>query len=216
MIDGPALGASLVREGLLGEGQLKHALEMQRATGGDIRDILTKLHYVREPILAQYVAHQQKMHFVDPELPEVDEELMAKIPRAVLEKHQVVPLRRAGSVLLALSDPDDFAAVDEVQFFSTRPVETALAPKGSVRKTLGLYYQQAEERKRARPLSGPVKSLDVRPAAEAKGPAAELRRIAALPGETLLRALVLTLIEKGEIEAERLLGHAADLEKNAR
>ena len=202
MIDGSSLGQALVREGLLSDAQLKHACELERTTGGDLRDILPKLGYVREPVLVQYIAREQHMHFVDPETVEVDDELMARIPRDVIEKHQIVPLRGENGVLLALSDPGDFAAIDEVQFLTNRPVESALAAKSSIRKVINLYFQRAETRRKG----------DERAKALSDG----ARRILALPGDTLLRALVLTLIEKGEIEADRLLGHAAEVEAGSR
>lgn len=198
MIDAASLGQALVREGLLSDAQLKHAFELQRTTGGDLRDILPKLGYVREAVLVQYLAREQHMHFVDPETVEVDEELMAKIPRAVIERHQMVPLKGENGVLLALSDPEDLQAIEEVQFLSSRPVESALAARSSIRKAINQHYQRAEARRK-----GDEKQRSVSDGA---------RRILALPGDTLLRALVLTLIEKGEIEADRLLAHAGEVE----
>jgi hypothetical protein len=198
MIDAASLGQALVREGLLSDAQLKHAFELQRTTGGDLRDILPKLGYVREPVLVQYLAREQHMHFVDPETVEVDEELMAKIPRAVIERHQIVPLKGENGVLVALSDPDDFQALEEVQFLSSRPVESALAARSSIRKAINQHYQRVEARKKGDERSKTAGDF--------------ARRILALPGDTLLRALVLAHVEKGAIDADRLLAHAAEAE----
>jgi hypothetical protein len=198
MIDGTKLGQVLVREGLLNEAQLKHALDFQRNTGGDLRDILPKLGYVREPVLLQYIAREEHMHWVDPEQSDVDEELMAKIPRDVIERHQIVPLRGENGVVLAVSDAEDFAAIDEVQFLTNRPVESALASRASIRKTINQFYQRADTRRKG----------DERPK-----PASELvRRVSSMSSETLVRALVLSLIERGELEADRFFAHAAEVE----
>src|SRR5512140_1557396 len=99
MIDSATLAQALLKEGLLNEPQLRHALEFQRATGGDLRDILPKLGYLREAVLVQFIAKFQHMHFVDPEVIEVDEELMSKIPRDVIERHQIVPLKGENGVV---------------------------------------------------------------------------------------------------------------------
>jgi hypothetical protein len=195
-----SLGEALFREGLITEAQLKHALDFQRQTGGDIRDILPKLGYIREHVLVQYIARTKHMHFVDPEAAEVDDELMAKIPREVIEKHQIVPLRsEQHGLLLALSDPDDFAAIDEIQFLTNRPIESALAPKAAIRKAINQYYQRDEARKkRAAALQG---------APGAGG--AHIQKVLALPADALLKGLVLALIEKGQVEAESILAYAS-------
>src|SRR5207249_12159485 len=89
MIDSAQLAQGLVQAGLLSEAQLRNALEFQQKTGGDLRDILPKLGHIREAVLVQFIAKEQHMHFVDPETVEIDEELMAKIPREVIERHQI-------------------------------------------------------------------------------------------------------------------------------
>jgi hypothetical protein len=195
--DPGGLGEALLREGLITEAQLKHALEFQRQTGGDLRDILPKLGYVREHVLVQHIAREKHMHFVDPEAAEVDDELMAKIPREVIEKHQIVPLRSEHGVLLALSDPDDFAAIDEIQFLTSRPIESALAPRASIRKSINQYYQRDEARRKR--------------AAAGQGAAggAHMQKVLALPTDALLKGLVLALIEKGQVDAESVLAYAA-------
>jgi len=202
MIKSAELGAALVREGLLTEAQLRHALDLQRTTGGDLRDLLPKLGYVLETVLAEHIARHHKMHFIDPEAAEVDIELMAKIPAAILERHQIVALKSENGVLLALSDPDDFQAIDEVQFLTNRPVESALAPRSAIRKVLNQVHERAEVRRKG--------------AEKAKAQADGARRLMALSQETLLRALALTLVEKGEVALDRLLAHAAEVESAAR
>lgn len=200
MEDDLALGQSLQKEGLITDVQLKQAVEFQRATGGDLKDILVKLGAIRDHVLTDYIARQEHMHSVDPEAMEIDEELMSKIPKDVIEKHQILPLRSdTGTVLLALSDPNDFQAIDEIQFLTSRPVESALAPRASIRKVINLYYQRKAKGGEA-------------PGAAAPAGADITRAVQALPLETLVRALALTLIDSGKIPADKLLARAASLE----
>lgn len=208
MIDSATLGQALLREGLLNEAQLKHAFEFQKTTGGDLRDILPKLGYVRETVLVQYIAKEQHMHFVDPEAAEIEEDLMSKIPREVIEKHQIVPLKGENRVLLAISDPDDFQAIDEVQFLTNRPVESALAARSSIRKVINQYYSKSEARKRG-------DEPGARPRVDGNRGEGNQRRLLTLPGDVLIRALVMTLIEQGDIEAEKLFGHVTEVEQAA-
>jgi hypothetical protein len=230
MEDEGRLGHALLQEGLISEAQLAKALDFQRATGGDLKDILVKLGFVRDIVLTDYIARQQHMHAVDPEAMEVDDELMSKIPRDVIERHQILALKSgAGTVLLALSDPNDFQAIDEIQFLTSRPVESALAPRASIRKVINLYYQRLERSRASHAAAAAATAAPATagPAGTAGGPGAggggapaalvpvdpeAVRAVQAMPSDTLLRALVLTLIEAGRIPAERLLAHAAQLE----
>jgi hypothetical protein len=190
-----SLGESLLREGVINDAQLKHALEFQRTTGGELREILPKLGYVREAVIVQYIARQKHMHFIDPETAEVDQDLMGQIPRTLIEKHLIVPLKGEHGIVLALSDPDDFAAIDEIQFLSSRPIDSALAPRASIRKAINQFYQSREEARR-------------KPIAAAGAGADERAKIMALSGDALLRGLVLALIDKGVVDAESVLAHA--------
>lgn len=188
--------SGLVQEGLLTEPQLQKALAFQQTTGGDLREILPKLGFVREHLLVQMLAREHQMHFIDPEGHELDDELMQKIPRQVLERHLMLPLKRGDeAVLLAVTDPNDFAAVDEVQFLAARSVEPALAPRSSVRKALNQYYQREGVRRRAAPRPSPE-----REAAE---------KVMALEADVLLKALALSLVEAGQVDVKRLLHFAA-------
>jgi hypothetical protein len=197
------LGESLLREGIIGEPQLKHALEIQRTTGGELRDILPKLGYVRDHVVVQYIAREKHMHFVDPEAGEVDDDLMSKIPRELIEKHQIVPLKGEHGIVLALSDPDDFAAIDEIQFLTNRPMESALAARASIRKAINQYYQREEARKK-RAAAGAA------PATGQGGATPDhLPQLLALSSDALLKGLALALIERGQVDPEAILAYAA-------
>lgn len=195
------LGESLLREAIISEPQLKHALEFQRTTDGELRDILPKLGYVRDHVVVQYIAREKHMQFVDPEGGEVDDDLMGKIPRDVIERHQIVPLKGEHGIVLALSDPDDFAAIDEIQFLTNRPIESALAPRSSIRKAINQYYQR-EEVRRKRAAAG-VASAGTSTTAD------HLPQVLALSGDALLKGLALALIEKGQVDPEAILAYAA-------
>src|SRR5207237_7378144 len=139
-------------------------------------------------------ARKQLMHFVDPDSSEIDEELMAKIPRELVEKHTILALKGDHGVLLAISEADDFRAIEEIQFITNTPVESALAPRSAIRRGIERCYQHLAARKKAGPEETARRSIPE-----------PLRRLLAIPGDTLLRALVLSLVERREIEAERPL-----------
>ncbi|GIW72967.1 MAG: hypothetical protein KatS3mg102_2509 [Planctomycetota bacterium] len=191
--------SELLRDGLITEQQLAQAREFQGSTGGELDQVLVKLGFVEEEELVRRIARQQRMHFVSPTDEQIDHELLARIPRQVIERHQILPLKGENGVLLALTDPNDFQAIDEVQFLTNRPVETALAPRSTIRRVIQQYYQRAEGRRR----------LGLKPEEKLSH---ELRAVVRMPQERLLKALVLTLIAKGEIDLKELLANAIRVE----
>ncbi len=194
-----ALGELLVRESLMTPAQLKTALEFQKSLGGDLRNIVVKLGYVKDSVLAGLVAQEENVSSSSEITAEViDFEAVRTIPRAVLEKHQVVPLKGDGSALvLAMADPNDLRAVEEVQFLVNKPVEPAVATKAAIRKTLNQ-------------LPDLLKQLEARTPKSAISPE-KLKALANVPFEKLVRAYVMCQIEKGQLTADELLARAGKL-----
>jgi type IV pilus assembly protein PilB len=135
------LGRELVENELIRPEQLKIALEYQAQILGRLEDILVKLDFIDEKRLSEFVAERENMRTVDLSGRELDEDLMRRIPREVIERHEVLPFRLDGeTILLAMSDPTDFRAIDEVQFLTSCRVETALAPRTTLRERIERYY----------------------------------------------------------------------------
>lgn len=194
-----ALGELLVRESLMTPAQLKTALEFQKSLGGDLRNIVVKLGYVKDSVLAGLVAQEENVSSSSEITAEViDFEAVRTIPRAVLEKHQVVPLKGDGSALvLAMADPNDLRAIEEVQFLVNKPVEPAVATKAAIRKTLNQ-------------LPDLLKQLEAKAPKSAISPE-KLKALASVPFEKLVRAYVMCQIEKGQLTADELLARAGKL-----
>ena len=196
-----ALGEMLVRENLMTAAQLKTALEFQKSLGGDLRNIVVKLGYVKDQVLAGLVAQGENVASSSDITPDViDFDAVRAIPRATLEKHQVVPLKSDGSALvLAMADPNNLRAVEEIQFLVNKPVEPAVATIAAIRKTLNQLNDLLKQHEaKAPPKAAPI----------AANSAKALRELSL---EKLLRAYVLTQIEKGHLTADELLAKASKL-----
>lgn len=195
-----ALGELLVRESLMTPAQLKTALEFQKSLGGDLRNIVVKLGYVKDSVLAGLVAQEENVSSSSEITADViDFEAVRTIPRAVLEKHQVVPLKGDGSaVVLAMADPNDLRAVEEVQFLVNKPVEPAVATKAAIRKTLNQ-------------LPDLLKQQEAKAAPKTAISAEKVKALANVPFEKLMRAYVMCQIEKGQLTADELLARAGKL-----
>ena len=134
------LGKALVDQELLPPENLRIALEYQSQLPARLEDILIKLDFIDEATLSAFLAEREHLPLVDLDARALDHELLAKIPRAVLEKHEVLPYRlEEGRVLLAMSDPSDYRAIEEIQFLTGCQVEPALAPRSAVRAQIERY-----------------------------------------------------------------------------
>ena len=196
MADDSGLAELLVREKLITTEQLKKALSFQESLGGDLRDIIVKLGFVKAGVVSSLVAVQQNVQSVEIDDAEVDDELMAKIPADRLEQHQFVLLRSAGQDLtMATAYPNDIQAIEEVQFLTNRVVEPRLAPKGSIRSAINRFQQR---------LSGVSVSSD----------GSDQALVAVLngtPTDVLVRAGLLAMTKKGLISHEDLVSSIQQL-----
>ncbi|HZU96651.1 MAG TPA: type II secretion system protein GspE, partial [Planctomycetota bacterium] len=124
MSDDAKLGEVLIRENVITATQLKTAVDFQKKVGGDLKDILVKLGYVKDSVIAEKLAVEQNLGAATIEINAnvVDVDALRTLPRALLEKHQVIPLRSddTNTLVLAMSDPNNIAAIEEVQFLVRR------------------------------------------------------------------------------------------------
>ncbi|MGE3166991.1 MAG: hypothetical protein AB7O52_18960 [Planctomycetota bacterium] len=141
--DESALQRELVEQGLISDAQLQTATEYQAAIGGRLTDIIRKLGFVSDDRLNAFVARREHMHAIDLESRTLDPQLMAKIPRTVIERHCVLPFRQSPDlILLAISEPLDFQAIEEIQFLTSCMVETALAPRSRILERIHRFYAE--------------------------------------------------------------------------
>lgn len=200
MSDDAKLGELLIRENFITAAQLKTAIDFQKKVGGDLKDIVVKLGYVKDSTIAQVTAAEEHLGAATIEINAnvVDLEALRVLPRPLLEKHQIIPLKGEdpNALVLAMSDPNNIAAIEEVQFLVNRMVEPAVAPKAAIRKALN---QLDEFLAHAAPK--PAHAI----------PQDKLRAIVHMPVDRLLRAFILCQIEKGALSAEELLARAEKL-----
>jgi len=74
---------------------------------------------------------------------DIDEEVLKLIPKGTAEKHQVVPVNRAGSSLIvAMSDPSNIFAVDDIKFLTGYNVEVVVASEQAIKEAIEKYYSE--------------------------------------------------------------------------
>lgn len=135
------LGEMLLKANLITESQLKVALETQQQVGGKLGVILHKLRYIPEDAMVTFLGQQLNLPTMQIRDLVVSPKVSALMDVELLEKHQMLPIRRREDVLLlAVADPMDFNAVDEVRFLTGLRAELAVASRTNIQKAIDYYF----------------------------------------------------------------------------
>jgi len=139
------LGELLVRENLISLQQLQRAQEAQRKQGGRLGFNLTKLGYIEESELTSFLSKQYGVPSINLSEFEIDPEVIKLVPKEVAEKHQVIPVNRAGaSLIVAMADPSNIFAIDDLKFLTGYNIEVVVASDGAIRESIDKYYTHEE------------------------------------------------------------------------
>jgi type IV pilus assembly protein PilB len=135
------LGELLVRENLITLQQLQKAQEEQRKGGGRLGFNLTKLGYIEESELTAFLSKQYGVPSINLAEFEIDPEVIKLVPQEVAEKHQVIPVNRAGaSLIVAMADPSNIFAIDDLKFLTGYNIEVVVASDGAIKESIEKYY----------------------------------------------------------------------------
>src|SRR6201988_3205637 len=140
------LGEILVRENLISPQHLREALDYQREHGGRLGFNLVKLGLVSDDMITAVLSRQYGIPSVNLDLFNIDASVLSLIPQEVAQKHSVLPLSRVGATLtLAMVDPTNVFAIDDVKFMTGLNVEPVVVAEGSVQQAIAKYYGSSRE-----------------------------------------------------------------------
>src|SRR6476620_3067635 len=140
------LGEILVRENLISPQHLREALDYQREHGGRLGFNLVKLGLISDDMITAVLSRQYGIPSVNLELFNIDPAVIGLIPQEVAQKHSVLPLSRVGATLtLAMVDPTNVFALDDVKFMTGLNVEPVVVAEASVQTAIAKYYGSSRE-----------------------------------------------------------------------
>jgi type IV pilus assembly protein PilB len=135
------LGEMLVKAGLLTPQKLNEALEYQKTNGGKLGLNLVKLGYVKEEDLTRILSQQYGVPSIHLPKVEIDDTVVKLIPSEVAQKYLIMPVQRAGSTLtIAMVDPTNVFAMDDIKFMTGYNVEPVVASEVSIKEAIDRYY----------------------------------------------------------------------------
>ncbi len=135
------LGELLVREKLISLQQLRQAQDEQKKTGQNLGYALARLGYVNDDEITNFLSNQYRLPAVNLDEYEIDADILKIVSREVCEKHGIVPVSRTGSSLIvAMSDPTNLHAIDDIKFLSGYNVEPVVSSEAAIQSAIERYY----------------------------------------------------------------------------
>src|SRR6187455_732941 len=135
------LGELLVREKLISLQQLRRAQEEQKRSGSNLGYTLAKLGYISDGEITNFLSSQYRLPAINLDEYEIDVEVVKLVTKEVCEKHRIIPVSRSGSSLIvAMSDPTNLNAIDDIKFLSGYNVEPVVASETAIQAAIERYY----------------------------------------------------------------------------
>ncbi len=140
------LGEILVRENLITSQQLRETLEYQRANGGRLGSNLVRLGYVSDDVVTAVLSRQYGVPSINLDLFQIEADVIKLISEDVATKYSVLPISKVGaSLTLAMADPTNVFAMDDIKFMTGLNVEPVIASETSIQMAISKYYSGSSE-----------------------------------------------------------------------
>lgn len=120
---------------------LLRAAEARIGRGERVRDVLPTLGTISEGELTAFLSRQYGIPAIDLDSFEIDPDVTALVPEEIQRKHVLVPVNRAGSSLIvAMADPSNIYAIDDLKFVTNMNVEAVVASEAQIRRKLDRHF----------------------------------------------------------------------------
>jgi type IV pilus assembly protein PilB len=140
-----------VTEKLISLGVLKHdeigkINDHCKVNGSTFQEAIVQLGYMSEERLLEFLTHIYNVEAVNPTVVEIPKSVIKLVPPDVAAKYRVLPVYKHGRILaLAMTDPTDMAAVDDLKFITGLEVKPMVATEGSLETAMEKYYRTKDD-----------------------------------------------------------------------
>jgi type IV pilus assembly protein PilB len=139
------IGQMLIEKGHITDEQLEQALTAQEQSTQRIGEILMDLGFIEEEPLFETLAEQMKVGYVNLETAKVDPNVANLISQDVAKRYTAIPVDRGeeGTIRVAMAEPTDVIAMDDLKMRLQVAVEPMLAPADTIESTIDKVYSAA-------------------------------------------------------------------------
>jgi hypothetical protein len=146
------LGQVLTEMGVIDEHQLQSALGHQKQWGGKLGGILVQKGFCSEDAVVSALCKHLGMQRVKLAEVKIDPRALKYVSKQIAEKLHVLPYELSGSgrselITVAMSDPTDLSAVDQLAFHTGKRIKPLLAGDGEIIAAIQAHYAASEEKK---------------------------------------------------------------------
>jgi type IV pilus assembly protein PilB len=135
------LGELLLKEKRISPAQLQETLNYQRTNGGKLAFNLVKLGFIKDEEITALLSKQYGVPSINLTQFEIDPTIAKLIPAETAHKYQIVPLSRSGATLtIAMTDPTNVFAMDDIKFMTGYNVEPVVASETAVADAIQRYF----------------------------------------------------------------------------
>jgi type IV pilus assembly protein PilB len=135
------LGDLLLENGLITEEQLEEALFEQKKSGLPLGTLLTQKGIISEQQLIEAIEFQLGVPHVNLENFVIEKEIIDLVPEELARRYKVIPLKKRGNRLtLAMADPLDYFAIDDIRMTVGMPIDPVIATRSSLDQAIEKYY----------------------------------------------------------------------------
>jgi type IV pilus assembly protein PilB len=126
--------------------QLQRAQEEARRSGERLGHSLVKMGAIQEEDLTQFLSRQYGVPAINLAEFDIEPEVIALVPKEVAARHKVVPVNRAGnSLIVAMADPSNILAIDDLKFVTGYNIEVVVAAEVGINQAITRYYEKSSE-----------------------------------------------------------------------
>jgi type IV pilus assembly protein PilB len=141
-----ALEQTLLSRGLVSQAQLEEATRAQAMEGVTLGQALVTSGALREEDLIPVLAEAAGLRFVDLDVFPVDSRVAGSVPGAICRRHMLLPVAREGdAVVVAMAEPGNIVAIDDVRSYLNAPVVPAVAERGALDRAIQRYVRSDSE-----------------------------------------------------------------------
>lgn len=149
------LGDVLVQQRLISQDQLQQTLELQQQTGKKVGRLLIESGVITEELLADALARQLRVPYVNLKTFPFRGDVVKLLPESAARRFRALVLEDKGDALLvAMADPLDLFAYDEITRLLKRNVSIAAVPESQLALACDRLYRRTEE------ISGLARALE--------------------------------------------------------
>ena len=150
------IGEILLKANLITNDQLHQALQEQKRTGERLGSLLVKMGFLAEEDILSCLSKQFGVPAIDLETFQIESSVLEAIPIKTAKKYTVIPISRVGGTLtLAMADPSDIFAIEDIKFMTNYNIEPVVASERSIVEAIGTQYSQKPKKKRTTAVSQP-------------------------------------------------------------